>query len=343
VKSNRTENFVPANNPQYIKNKRKLARETSSSSETDEESSISSPIDSEQDESITDQMSEIEVPDKSLDNKSITGAADNIEFNKSNTEAEIDQINQLILSATKKSLTEALQRKNDKKTKKKKVISILGGTVLPKGFLSERELREDEWLSDREIYAYLNKIREYLNANNIEFQGLNDPTVLTALRTDNLNMRQENFVEVLNSNNNHWVCVAAGLNIGDEDLCLFDSMSRREIDTQLGTTCSLITVLPRLEKGHLIFRIQKVSKQRATFCGYFALANAMALCLGLDPETLIYDENRLRDHYISIIYHNHPVAMFPYTVKHRTYKTSHSHLRFNLNDVRLTERQKINK
>ncbi len=119
MKSNRTENFVPANNPQYIKNKRKLARETSSSSETDEESSISSPIDSEQDESITDQMSEIEVPDKSLDNKSITGAADNIEFNKSNTEAEIDQINQLILSATKKSLTEALQRKNDKKTKKK--------------------------------------------------------------------------------------------------------------------------------------------------------------------------------------------------------------------------------
>jgi len=97
-------------------------------------------------------------------------------------------------------------------------------------------------------------MKEYFYTNNIEFQGLRDPTVLTALRIDN--MRQDNFVEVLLSNNNHWVCVAAGLNIANEDLCLLDSMSRRKIDSQLETTYSLISALTRLEKGHLIFKIQ---------------------------------------------------------------------------------------
>ncbi len=41
---------------------------------------------------------------------------------------------------------------------------------------------------------FLDKIREYLETNNIEFYGLRDPTVLTALRTNDTNMRQENFV-----------------------------------------------------------------------------------------------------------------------------------------------------
>jgi len=133
-------------------------------------------------------------------------------------------------------------------------------------------------------------------------------------------MRQENFVEVLNSNNNHWVCVAAGLNIANEDIFLFDSMSRNVIDRQLGTTCSLLDVLPRLKKGHLIFRNQKVSRQRERFCGYFALANAIALCLGLDPERNVFDENQIQNHFIDKVYRNQPMAMFPHRVKKKTTK-----------------------
>jgi len=178
-----------------------------------------------------------------------------------------------------------------------------------------------------------------LYINDIEFQGLRDPTVLTALRINNINIRLENYVEVLNSNNNHWVCVSAGLNISNEDICLFDSMSRNVIDRQLGTTCSLITVLTRLEKGHLIFRNQKVSRQQGHFCGYFALANAMALCLGLDPESLIFDENQLQNHFINIVYHNQPMAMFPHRVKKRINKTHNKILIFELENADYTDRQ----
>jgi len=209
----------------------------------------------------------------------------------------------------------------------------------PAGFLTEKQLRDGAWLTDIEIVAFLDKIKEFLEINNIVFQGLRDPTVLTALRTDNINMRKDNFVEVVFSNNNHWVCVAAGLNIADEDICLFDSMSRNVIDVQLGTTCSLLTVLPRLEKGHLIFRMQKVSRQRRNFCGYFALANAMALCLGLDPESLIFEENQLRNHFINIIYNNQPTAMFPHTFKQRINKTTNKLLIFELENAQYTDRQ----
>ncbi len=346
-----TDIYESANNPLYIKNKRRTVRVSESSSESDESysmasdsvdnSSFDSELD-EADESINSELiSQVKIPNETFDNKSLSVSSQNNGYElqeRRNTEFEIDQIKKLIQRMTKSSLTESLLRKSNEDKRRKNTIPKKKDIIetyfpRPKGFLTEMQLRNDEWLSDQEIFAFLNKIKEYLNANNIRFQGLNDPTVLTALRTDNINMRQENFVEVLNSNNNHWVCVAAGLNIGNEDLCLFDSMPRREIDTELGTTCSLITTLPRLEKGHIIFRVQKVSKQRANFCGYFALANAMAICLGLDPETLIYDENQLRNHFISIIYHNQPVTMLSYTLKKKICKKTHKYLRFNLNDV----------
>ncbi len=226
---------------------------------------------------------------------------------------------------------------NNESDKSENIKPILN--VRPAGFLTERQLRNDAWLTDIEIVAFLEKIKEYLEINNIEFQGLRDPTVLTALRTDNINMRHENFVEVLFSNNNHWVCVAAGLNIANEDICLFDSMSRNVIDVQLGTTCSLLTALPRLEKGHLIFRNQNVTKQRRHFCGYFALANAMALCLGLDPERIIFEENQLRNHFINIIFKNQTMAMFPYRFKQRVNNSTNKLLIFELANAEYTDRQ----
>ncbi len=288
LKPNAADTYVSSNNPQYIKNSRRAVKETSSSSESDDENST--PSDYDDDSEADKSFSQEEDKSKGNIEKSI--------------ESEIDKTKKVIFDDIIERITNdylnkfnAKESNNGKSKPKKPKLN----DIWPAGFLTERQLRNNAWLTDREIVFFLDKIKEYLYTNNIEFQGLRDPTVLTALRTDNLNMRQDDFVEVLFSNNNHWVCVAAGLNIANEDLCLFDSLSRRKIDTQLGTTCSLITALTRLEKGHLIFKIQKVSKQRASFCGYFDLSNAIALCLKLDPESLIYDEDQLRNHFKNII------------------------------------------
>ncbi len=120
------------------------------------------------------------------------------------------------------------------------------------------------------------------------------------------------------SNSNHWVCVASGLpmeptNEPDVDIFLFDSIPRTHIDAQLGTTCALMLNQDRLRnKSNLTFRIQKVQEQKSDLCGYYALANAMALCLGLDPEMLVFNESDLREHFISVMYDQKPLSMFPH-------------------------------
>ena len=94
-------------------------------------------------------------------------------------------------------------------------------------------------------------MREAFTSENILFNGLNDPVYISGLRISNDHMRTENFVEVVISNDNHWVCITgSGEDSSNaQDISLFDSMRRLQIDKRLGTTCSLITVRSRLEKG----------------------------------------------------------------------------------------------
>lgn len=194
--------------------------------------------------------------------------------------------------------------------------------------LSEQELRKDAWLTDREVYGFLLKLKEYLKSNQIKMNGLNDPAYLTGLLISKNHVRTEPFVEIICSNENHWVCVAVGLNQSNVDISLYDSLSRREIDAHLGSLCSLISVKERLQKGFLTFEVQNTQKQRKNYCGYYALACAMALCLGLDPEYLEFNENELREHFIGIMLKNKSMSMFPYRFKSRVYETMKPRLYF---------------
>lgn len=200
--------------------------------------------------------------------------------------------------------------------------------------MTETQLRNNAWLTDIEINAFLLKMKDYFNLIQIDFNGLNDPLLTTSLRFHRRdNLRKESFVEVLNSGHNHWVTVASGLPFDGQDVCLFDSMPRRNIDPQLGTTTSLLCDLSRLEKGFLIFRVQNIQTQKNQRCGYFALANAMALCNGLNPENLIFSENAIRDHFINIMFHNQPMSMFPYSERRVIRDMKRNHLIFELHDV----------
>ncbi len=291
-----------ANSPEYLRNRRRIKDIESSSDSDNDISSDSDHYSSENEEKKPDMV------------EGNSGKKKNIIKAKESS------------SGTNK------KTKEEKAGKKKKIESI------PKNFLPENQLRNNAWLTDIEIWGFLSKMRDYLNLNNILFSGLNDPIVLTSLRIDGENRRNDHFVEILNSGNNHWVTVAAGLPFDRQDVCLYDSMSRNSIDVQLGTLTSLICNRSRLEKGYLIYRLQHVQTQKRNLCGYFALANAMALSMGLDPEELIFDENSLKEHFINIMFHNQSMRMFPYKQKPKLRNKKHLHLRFDLKNVTLTER-----
>ena len=73
-------------------------------------------------------------------------------------------------------------------------------------------------------------------------------------------------------------------------MCLLDSSSRVKIDQELGTAIAQVLPPDALKKGYIVFKLLKTQKQASCVCGYFALAFATALCFGLDPETLFFDQ-----------------------------------------------------
>ncbi len=165
---------------------------------------------------------------------------------------------------------------------------------------------------------FLLKLKEYNSNHGIKVNGLTDPALIASLPLRDDYARPNKFIEVVMSNSNHWVCVASGLPMDpadgpDVDISLFDSMPRTYIDAQLGTTCALMVSQDRLRnKSHLTFRVPTVQEQKSDLCGYYALANAMALCLGLDPEMLVFNESDLREHFISVMFDQKPMSMFPH-------------------------------
>ena len=67
------------------------------------------------------------------------------------------------------------------------------------------------------------------------------------------------------------------------------------------------------ENEKIIIEWKKNQMQSGVWqCGYFSLANAMAPCLDLKPEELIFDELVLRSHFIDIVFGNKELEMFPH-------------------------------
>ena len=118
------------------------------------------------------------------------------------------------------------------------------------------------------------------------------------------------FIRIALSNNNHWVCIAGGLCIEAEDICLFDSLFRDQIDIELVEATR--KMFP--DKKPIVFKIQDTQKQKKTLCGHFALAFCTALCFGLDPEEIYFDEKILIKHYISCL-RNEKITMYPFTTR----------------------------
>ena len=138
--------------------------------------------------------------------------------------------------------------------------------------------------------------------------GLEDPLLISHQPFE---LKQTNdFIRVVLSNNNHWVCLAGGLCIETEDICLFDSLYRSKIDIELGEAAKKMFS----KKKQVIIRVQDTQKQKKTLCGHYALAFCTSLCFGIDPEEIFFDEEKLISHYVSCI-KNKKITMYPYCTR----------------------------
>lgn len=95
---------------------------------------------------------------------------------------------------------------------------------------------------------------------------------------------------------------------------MFDSGIRLQIDDVLGDQVSNLLDQSKIDNEIIYFRIQNTQKQEGHFCGYFALAFATAICFGVSPESIIYDQNQMIDHFLSCLETRTP-TMFPHRLK----------------------------
>ena len=183
---------------------------------------------------------------------------------------------------------------------------------LSKGKLTVNQLISGAWLTDTEINLFLELLRKQFKHVN----GLEDPLMIThenyMKKYFKSIKKADDFIRVMISNDNHWVCVAGGLYVEDEDVCLYDSSPRNGIDNVLGKNLANVVSDRVKSRGVIRVRLQNTQKQQASFCGYFALANATAVCYGIDPERILFDENQIRQHFIDCVYNGKKLSMFPF-------------------------------
>ena len=149
--------------------------------------------------------------------------------------------------------------------------------------------------------------------------GLEDPLLLRHFPEGVSKKKQ--FIRVLHSNRDHWV-VLTTFHSNPYNAILYDSYHRKSLDAELQFTIKNTLCLNENDE-RITIEWRKTQMQSGRWqCGYYACANAMALCLGMRPEDLVLNESILREHFINVIFYNKDLVMFPHTLKKSNKKST---------------------
>ena len=120
----------------------------------------------------------------------------------------------------------------------------------------------------------------------------------------NFTSHTDNFIQIINVNNEHWVCVSNIFSIENE-VFLYDSALYKSIPESLKRNIYFLT------NDDIQINLAHVQQQgNGSDCGLFALAFAMSLCLGKDPVQERYAPNLMRRHLFDCVIAN-KMAEFP--------------------------------
>ena len=170
----------------------------------------------------------------------------------------------------------------------------------------KEQLAEGAWLTDKHINASNKLLKQQCPNQN----GLEDKLVLANKLTWRSNTKD--FVQIVNLNNLHWVCVA---NIGcpDNTIDVYDSLPANS----LGSKSLQEQVAAIICTKDKFFELRFINVQRqcgSCDCALFAIANSTALCLGEDPHRIHYDQKQMRQH-LKACFEARTMQLFP---EHKT-------------------------
>ena len=105
------------------------------------------------------------------------------------------------------------------------------------------------------------------------------------------------FVQVININSCYWVAIST---VGVSAGCIqwLDCMHSSPSDESK----KVIAGMMQYHKSELVIQIMNVQRQRGSSdCGVFALALITAICFGLDPVSMFFDQKEMRKHLLKSI------------------------------------------
>lgn len=157
--------------------------------------------------------------------------------------------------------------------------------------------------------GFINQAMVYLQKQHPEIDGLFCCTL--GQHIDFPQATGEKWVQIVHDGYFHWLVVAKGF-FEPNLVLVYDSMagSKWESKHVIGCMASLV----RTPEKTLRYKVKACQRQGNGFdCGVFAIAFATSIANGIDPATLVYTPNQMRDH-LRACFEKKKLTQFPSTI-----------------------------
>ena len=166
------------------------------------------------------------------------------------------------------------------------------------------------WLSD----SVINTCQRLLKEAHPHVNGLQNTLLGQTLP---FRVELDEFVQILHDGNIHWLCVTIiGSNKGE--VTILDNMKT------LPSPHTVKQIAALLHSSNLVLSLHfggSSVQNGGSDCGRYAIANATALCAGLDPTTLEFDQEEMRAHLLRCL-ENGVMTVFPASQRTRQAPTT---------------------
>ncbi len=167
----------------------------------------------------------------------------------------------------------------------------------------QQQLLLGDWLTDKHIRA----VNKLLSRQFPTYNGFQDPLLL-ACPDKPYKSSSDNFIQIINITNIHWVCTSNILS-SPGVVEVYDSNPKYSIGSSVLHE-QVAKILNTSEKSFSLKHVEVQLQAGANDCALFAIANATTLCFGGDPHIASYNQNNFRAH-LANCFELQQMSMFP--------------------------------
>lgn len=165
-----------------------------------------------------------------------------------------------------------------------------------------QQLLHGDWLSDKHVRA----VNKLLSQQFPTYNGFQDPLLLAC--SDKPCKSCDNFIQIINISNIHWVCTSTVLS-SPGVVEVYDSNPKYSIGSSVLHE-QIAKLLKTSEESFCVKHVKVQLQAGANDCALFAIANATTLCCGGDPHITSYNQANFRAH-LAKCYELQHMSMFP--------------------------------